>query len=72
MTELTIIKQIEIPAKLDWNTLMPIAKNIMSLECQVECFYEAQMLQSALQEVDFERIKEACIWFINRYNEVNG
>ena len=38
-----IIKKIEISSQLDWNNLVPLAKQLLECDFDIRVFYEAQM-----------------------------
>lgn len=72
MSELTIIKKIEISSQLDWNNLVSLAKKLLETDFDVRVFYEAQMIQHGLMSADFEYLKISCISFIEVTNFIHG
>ena len=72
MSELIIIKKIDISSQLDWNNLVSLAKQLLEGDFDVRVFYEAQMIEHGLMTADFEYLKTACVSFIEATNFIHG
>lgn len=71
MDKLIVYNQLPDVSTLDWNAIIPLAKQLLSGECQMYCFYEAQVLTDAIVSMDIDRVRKACIDFINQHNRYN-